>query len=131
VLFQEKRRKKKASTSTSVSAEPEKEERERGIPYNVEFVAAIKYRHVSAPANVGAVGKELVHELVQAEAALLEHTRLAILRKNDVLRRQRRCGSDGDAFFASRRLPKRKTNKQILDEPLKGIFRLHRSSQGR
>lgn len=55
--------------------------------------------HVAALAVVFPVGEELGHEVLEAEASLLEDARLAILSEDHIIRGEGRCGADSDAFF--------------------------------
>ena len=45
----------------------------------------------------------LVRKLEEGEAAVQQHALLPVLRKHDVLRRQRRCAADGRRFLARTR----------------------------
>jgi hypothetical protein len=52
--------------------------------YDIEFAAAIVYRHVPALAEVLAIGEELAHEFLQRVASLLEYASLSVLDEYDV-----------------------------------------------
>lgn len=52
--------------------------------YDVELAAAVMDGHVAAFARVFAVGKELVHEVCESEAALLKHSCLSVLGEDHV-----------------------------------------------
>lgn len=58
------------------------------------------HRHIPTPTGIVPVGKELAHELLEREPALLEDASLSILQENDILGGQRGGGADGDAFLA-------------------------------
>ena len=62
--------------------------------------------HVTSFARVIAVGKELAHEFLEGESALLKYPRFPVLGENYVVRRQ--CGgrANGDAFLSRRNLRK-------------------------
>lgn len=68
---------------------------------DVEFFAAVVDGHVSTTATVFGVGKELIHEVVESEAALHVNARLAVLAVDYISGRKGTRGADGYAFFAS------------------------------
>ena len=71
---------------------------------DVERAAAVVDGHVAAFATVFAVGEELIHELGEGEAALLEYACLAVLGEDDVRGMKSRGRSDCYAFLTSRDL---------------------------
>mmetsp|Transcript_11881 Transcript_11881/g.28339 ORF Transcript_11881/g.28339 Transcript_11881/m.28339 type:complete len:374 (-) Transcript_11881:199-1320(-) len=66
----------------------------------VQFLGAVVDRHLSALAQIRLVGETLVGELLQGEATPHQHAGLAVLRKNNVVVRQRARRAHVNGLFA-------------------------------
>ena len=56
----------------------------------MELPATVMHRHVAPFTSIFTIGKELVHELGQGKATLLEDTSLSVLTEYHILRSQSR-----------------------------------------
>ena len=72
----------------------------RGDGEVVVLVRPVMDRHLSAFAVISFVTKALIRELFQGEAAPEKHSRLSVLRQNDVFWTESGGGSDVDGFFS-------------------------------
>jgi len=81
-----------------------KDRREQEEAHDFEGAAAVVHGHVAAAARVVAVVEQLAHKVLEREAAVLQHARLAVLGEDDVVRSERGGRPDRDTFLSRRDL---------------------------